>query len=282
MQEVYYQLPHIKLCTLEHNPNMKDDIVLALHGWLDNANSFLPLMAYSESFRVIAVEWPGHGHSAHRGDDATYQLLDYVYDIYALIKHNEWQKVHIVGHSLGAIVASIFAGTFPNMVDRLVLIEALGAISAEADDTRPQLEKSIVTRYKAQTKDPSQRAYSSTESAVRARLMASDFNEDIAALLVSRSLKHTDDGYQWRSDPRLKQLSPLRMMEAQAVDLLKGICQPTMLILGEAGYQSLRNNLTERIAVLPLLSVETFAGGHHVHMEQPEQIWQAIDTHLSR
>jgi len=281
MQEVFYQLPHIKLCTLEHNPNQQSNIVLAFHGWLDNANSFLPLMAYSESFHVIAVEWPGHGHSDHRGSDASYQLLDYVYDIYALLKHNDWQKVHIVGHSLGAIIASIFAGTFPDMVERLVLIEALGAISATADDTRPQLEKSIVTRYKAQTKEPSNRLYSSTESAIQARLMVSDFNEEIATLLVTRSLIEVDGGYQWRSDPRLKQLSPLRMMEPQAVDLLKGICQPTMLILGESGYQSLRVKLTERMSVLPTLNVKSFAGGHHVHMEQPAQIWQAIEAHLT-
>lgn len=281
MQEVFYQLPHINLCTLEHNPNNQTDIVLAFHGWLDNANSFLPLMEYNKSFRVIAIEWPGHGHSSHRGEDASYQLLDYVYDVYALIKHNNWQKVHIVGHSLGAIVASIFAGTFPDMVDKLVLIEALGPISADADDTKSQLEKSIVSRYKAQTKIPSNREYASIESAVKARTLVSDFTDDIANLLVTRSLMKTDTGFRWRSDPRLKQLSPLRMMEPQAMDILKGIVQPTMLILGENGFELLRKRLTERLSVLPVLNVVSFAGGHHVHMEQPSLVWQAIEDHIS-
>ncbi len=288
MKEIFYQLPHIKLCTLQHDPqfvenktNIKTDVVLALHGWLDNANSFLPMMTYNNSFTVIAVELAGHGNSAHRGQDNNYQLLDYVYDLYALIKQNNWNKVHLVGHSLGAIVACVFAGTFPELIDKLVLIEALGPITADADETRQQLRKSISTRYKAQTRIPSNKGYSSIEQAIQARLMVSDFNEEITSMLVTRSLKKIDDKYRWKSDPRLKQLSPIKMMESQAIDLLSGIIKPTLLILGEDGYPSLRTKLGERIKVLPSINLLTFAGGHHVHMQQPALVWKAIEQHIS-
>ena len=280
MESLEFLLPHIRLSSLQYHSQNSEIVTIALHGWLDNANSFSPLMAVNRNHHVIAIDWPGHGHSQHRGVDASYQLLDYVYDLYALIEHHQWQKVNIIGHSLGAIVASIFTGTFPELVNKLVLIEALGAISSKPQETRDLLKKSIVNRYREQTKESSNKRYSSFEKAVLARTMASDFNSDIAKILVERSLLATDDGFKWRSDPRLKQLSPMRMVEQQALDLLSGIEHETLLILGENGYLSLRKTLRERMAVIPNLNVHTLAGGHHLHMEYPEPVWQLISQHL--
>ena len=280
MESLEFLLPHIRFSSLQYHSQDSEIVTIALHGWLDNANSFSPLMAVNRNHHVIAIDWPGHGHSQHRGADASYQLLDYVYDLYALIEHNKWQKVNIIGHSLGAIVASIFTGTFPELVNKLVLIEALGAISSKPQDTRELLKKSIVNKYREQTKRSSNKGYDSFEKAILARAMASDFNSDIAKILVERSLLATDNGYKWRSDPRLKQLSPMRMVEQQAVDLLSGIEHETLLILGESGYLSLRKTLSERMAVIPNLNVHTLAGGHHLHMEYPEPVWQLITQHL--
>lgn len=293
MKETFYQLPHIKLCALEHTPQKtqsqqipnddetSEEVVLALHGWLDNANSFLPMMNYNKSLRVIAVEWPGHGNSDHRGPDASYQLLDYVYDLYTLIKQENWKKVHVVGHSLGAIVASVFVGTFPELVDKLILIEALGPITAQSNETKSQLKKSIVSRYQSQIKAPSNRAYSSVEKAIAARLMVSDFNEDIATMLVTRSIKKVDGGYQWRSDSRLKHLSPIRMVESQSLDIISDISNSTLLVLGDNGFQSLRENLAKRTASIKSINMLSFAGGHHVHMEEPKLVWKAIEQHIT-
>ena len=51
-------------CKIWGNPDKPT--ILALHGWLDNANSFAPLATYLESdFQVVAVDLPGHGHSSH-------------------------------------------------------------------------------------------------------------------------------------------------------------------------------------------------------------------------
>ncbi len=280
MESLEFLLPHIRLSSLQYHSQNSEIVTIALHGWLDNANSFSPLMAVNNNHHVIAIDWPGHGHSQHRGVDASYQLLDYVYDLYALIEHHQWQKVNIIGHSLGAIVASIFTGTFPELVNKLVLIEALGAISSKPQETRDLLKKSIVNRYREQIKESSNKRYSSFEKAVLARTMASDFNSDIAKILVERSLLATDDGFKWRSDPRLKQLSPMRMVEQQALDLLSGIEHETLLILGENGYLSLRKTLSERMAVMPNLNVHTLAGGHHLHMEHPEPVWRLISQHL--
>ena len=38
-----------------------------------------------------------------------------------------WEKSHLVGHSMGSAVSTLFAGSFPERINRLVLIEGLGA-----------------------------------------------------------------------------------------------------------------------------------------------------------
>ena len=83
LQPVEFQLPHICLRGLSNQQTGKP-IVLALHGWLDNANSFVPISSYFEAYHFIALDWPGHGHSDHRPSGCDYQQLDYVDDLHQL------------------------------------------------------------------------------------------------------------------------------------------------------------------------------------------------------
>lgn len=54
---------------------------------------------------------------------AGYLVLDYVRDIFCVAKALNWSKFHLIGHSLGASISSLFAGTFPEQVCSLTLVE---------------------------------------------------------------------------------------------------------------------------------------------------------------
>lgn len=277
MQSVNFELPHIRLAGLSWGDENKPKII-ALHGWLDNAASFIPLAQYIEGYHLIAIDWPGHGLSAHRPVGANYQLLDYVFDLYALIKHQGWQRVHLVAHSLGGIVASIFTATFPELVDKLVLIESLGPISATPEQTRDNIRKSAISQQKllGRTKP----VHLSVESAVMARKNASDFSLEIANILVQRAIKPYKNGFSWRSDIRLRSHSPWRMTETQAQDIVGGIKSETLLIVASSGLKMVSEGIRQRRDLIEQLMVLEFAGGHHVHMEQPLPISQAIQSHF--
>jgi len=279
MKTLNYDLPHISLAGLswgnEDNPK-----IIALHGWLDNAASYTPLAAHVTQYHVIAIDWPGHGFSAHRPAGATYQLLDYVYDLYCLIEQQGWGKVHIVGHSLGAIIGAIFAATFPELVDKLVVIEALGPMVAAPNKTQESIRKSAMAQRNLVNK--AKPVHTCAQSAIDARFRVSDFSLDIAKILVMRALEPVAGGYTWRSDQRLRLLSPWRMTEEQAQDVIAKIKAKTLLIIGTKGLPWVRESLHSRGQLFDHLTVTELAGGHHVHMEQPVLTWSAISTHIAQ
>ena len=63
MREITLQVPLGQLAALRNDGS--GPRVLALHGWLDNAASFLPLAAHLRAIDLVALDLPGHGHSAH-------------------------------------------------------------------------------------------------------------------------------------------------------------------------------------------------------------------------
>ena len=123
MQEIVFQLPHLRLQGLQQG-DINKPVILALHGWLDNAASFLPLAAELDlsEHQLIALDMAGHGHSQHRSADAHYHLVDWIQDIHQLIESNNWSRVILLGHSLGGIVASLYASAFAEKVSKLILL----------------------------------------------------------------------------------------------------------------------------------------------------------------
>ena len=71
VEEIRLSLGHIELAAHLFGP--EDGLpVIALHGWLDNANSFARLAPRLEGLRIIALDMAGHGHSGHRPPGAGY------------------------------------------------------------------------------------------------------------------------------------------------------------------------------------------------------------------
>ena len=48
--------------------------VLCLHGWLDNANSFRPLLPLMPELNAVAIDLPGHGRSGHLNQAVPYTI----------------------------------------------------------------------------------------------------------------------------------------------------------------------------------------------------------------
>ena len=252
--------------------------VLCLHGWLDNAASFVPLSPFLKDFDLLALDFAGHGFSSHRPDTSRYHMTENLYDVDAALDVLGWDTCHIIGHSMGGGVASAFAAALPERVERLVLLDAVGALTQAPDQAAKQLRLSLMSVRK----NPSiLRPYESVEEAMLARQVNSSLSDEAARLLCERSLEHAGDYYQWRTDPRLNWRSPQLFTDDQILDLLAAIRSATLVITSPAAIEYLGEDmLHKRLAAIADCQHVTDDGHHHFHMEQPEHIGIRITEFL--
>ncbi|MDF2179834.1 alpha/beta hydrolase [Aliiglaciecola sp. CAU 1673] len=273
MQAVQFSLSHLQLAGLRCGDPLGPK-VLALHGWLDNAASFLPLSGFMQNVDFLALDFAGHGHSAHRSPDAHYHLMDWVQDIHALVESLGWQQFHILGHSMGGIVGSLYSACFPERVLTLTMLEAFGPLTQEAQTSAQQLRDSVLSRLEIEKKEA--RHPPSFSKAVIARTMAGDIDKESARILVERNLVETDDGLKWRTDRRLRTISSLRMTDEQAKAFLCGIQCPVLAVRGESGFEKIRINQAKRREWIVNLKESSCEGGHHFHMQQPQVLAEQL------
>ena len=274
VEEVSFNLGELTLTGLAFG-DTKDEIVLCLHGWLDNAASFLPMLSYLKGKRVIAIDWPGHGLSSHRSSDAHYHFIDYVYDLLMLWEKNHWQKIDIVAHSMGGMISSAFAAAFPEKVKSLTLLDSIGFISSEAQESTEHLRKGMLSRLKNNAQKSSltktKKLHPNIESAINARVQVSDLNFEQAKLLVERGSVEINNGFIWRADSRLRNTSPYRLTLDQAKQFIQDITIPVQLIYGEKGLAFVQTGLKEFAPLFQDFISHKLVGGHHFHMEAPEE-----------
>lgn len=247
--------------------------VLALHGWLDNAASFLPLLPHLPELDIVLLDLPGHGLSDHLPAGADYTPASAICHVLDVADALGWERFTLLGHSLGAGIATMVAAV-SERVERLIAIEALGGLRGAENETAQRLREHLQARR--QQPRPL-RVFPNLAAPVRARMMLNQLNEPNARLLVERGLREVDGGYSWRTDQRLMWPTAVRLTEGQIDDLLRAIACPVQVIyatpaqpyypepLRSARLGHLRDG---RLAILP--------GSHHVHMEACEAVGEII------
>ncbi|MBB4607290.1 pimeloyl-ACP methyl ester carboxylesterase [Xanthomonas arboricola] len=264
------------------NPERGPRRVLALHGWLDNAASFLPLSAHlhAQDLDLVLLDLPGHGHSAWLPTGAEYTLSSAIAILLQVADALGWERFSVLGHSLGGGVASLLAAAAPERVEALIAIEALGALAEPVESTATRLRDAVASaRTLAQRP---LRVFPSMEMPVRARMMANQLTEPAARLLVERGVCAVEGGYSWCSDPRLTLPTAIRMTEAQIDVLLASIACPTQAIFATPAQVYFPDALRDhRVSLMRDARLQLLPGTHHVHMEAPDAVAAVINGFLA-
>ena len=249
--------------------------VLALHGWLDNAASFLPLADHLSGIELVVPDLPGHGHSVHIGPGAEYTSGVAVNAVLDLADALGWDEFCLLGHSMGAGIASLLAASSPRRVRRLVAIEALGGLSETVDRTAARWQEAIAAARALPGKRL--RVFTDIATPIRARMQANQLSEANARLLVERGIRAVDGGHVWSSDQRLTLPTPQRLDEAQIAALVADIRCPTRVIFAEPAQPYFPEPLrSQRAGLLPDGELIVMSGTHHLHMEDPAGVARAI------
>ncbi|GAB2500330.1 alpha/beta fold hydrolase [Arenimonas alkanexedens] len=245
--------------------------LLCLHGWLDNAASFLPLGAELGEFDLVALDLPGHGGSAHRAPGHDYAFADWIHDVLDALDALGWKQADLLGHSMGGAIAGTVAAAAPTRVRRLALIEALGPVAGDPGAAGSRLREAVAARRALAARAP--RVIADVNTALAARLAASKMTPAAARLIVERNLRRVEGGYAWRSDPRLTLPTQLRLTEDTVQAMLRAIEAPVLVVAADPSpvYFSAAVR-TQRLDCLADGRLEVIAGGHHLHMEQAAQV----------
>jgi pimeloyl-ACP methyl ester carboxylesterase len=238
--------------------------LLALHGWLDNAASFSRLAPLLKGYHVVALDLTGHGLSARRSPDATYQIWDDLPEIVGVLEELGWDSFDLMGHSRGAIMATILAGTCPERVNNLVLLDAVVPQAVAESDFTQQMCKALKDKSRLLAEE--NRVFSNTTEAVSSRVRRG-LPLSAAEILVERNVRACPGGVTWTTDPRLHGASAVKMTEGQIRAVLGALDMPTQLLLAEESYYQTEKQTDYIQQHIRGLTMRTMPGGHHFHME---------------
>ena len=95
----------------------KGDPVVLLHGFAETSHMWRPLIAkLADRHTVIAPDLRGFGQSA--SPESGYTKKAMAKDIRALVESLKFDRVRLVGHDIGLMVAYAYAAQYPDKVDR--------------------------------------------------------------------------------------------------------------------------------------------------------------------
>ena len=278
MHEFHVDIPMGRVAGLRNHGD--GPRVLALHGWLDNAASFIPLARHLHGIDLVAIDQPGHGRSAHLPPGTDYSFVGAINAILDVADALGWDQFALLGHSMGAGIGSLIAASCPERIERLVAIEALGALAEMPEHTVARMREAVAAHRAVAGKQL--RVFPCVDTAVRARMHAgrvpgSGLDEPLVRLLVERGVTEVEGGYVWSSDQRLTLPTMTRMTEEQVANLVAGIHCPAMVIFAEPAQTYLPDDVRrQRAALLPQGKLVVMPGGHHLHLNQPAAVAAAI------
>jgi len=93
------------------------EVLLLIHGWAFDSTVWQNQIDYlSKTFRVVILNLPGHGLSEYR------EGVDIIQDLFSFVKNLNCENLTIMGHSFGGVLALRLALTFPQLINRLILV----------------------------------------------------------------------------------------------------------------------------------------------------------------
>ncbi|XP_040493565.1 serine hydrolase-like protein 2 isoform X2 [Ursus maritimus] len=185
--------------------------VLCLHGWLDNANSFdrlIPLLP--KDFHYVAMDFGGHGLSSHYSPGFAYYQENFVSEVRRVVAALKWKRFSLMGHSFGGIVGGTFTSIFPEMVDKLILLDTM-PFGLDHNTPHPQGVENLLTYRRGAIEHMLQaeasqkpRQVASPEEMLQGFLKRnSHLSEENARLLLQRGTTEVATGLVMNRDRRM-------------------------------------------------------------------------------
>lgn len=288
----FIPIRHLRYHVLQWGTPSPDKTPLVMvHGWMDVAASFqFVIDAMKNDHWIIAPDWRGFGLTETPDTDHFF-FPDYLADLDQLLDHYVGaRKVHLLGHSMGGHVATLYAGVRPERIQSLINLEGFGMPT-----TRPTQAPSRLAKWMDELKalhrgEMGLKSYASLE-AVAQRLIKTNprLGTDKAHWLAQHWARPNAQG-QWHIlghvAHKVVNANLFKVDETQAI--YERITAPTLCVVADTDSlaQWWKDSYTlaefkQRISVVSQLTHAVIDNaGHMLHHDQPEQLAQQIEDFL--
>ena len=252
-------MPHVTVngARLWYEVRGSGEPILFHHGYTASRVNWLPAVErLQDRYQCILMECRGTGESEHTAEG--YTLEQYAADVIGVMDHLGIGRSTYAGHSMGGGIGYVLALTYPQRVERLILMAAIPAdgfpAAAGRDVTQPAEadRATMLARYRVQRFRPE----SETDA----------WFEDRARHVLGVSNGHYVQGMR-------------AMATLAAGDRLGELTMPALVIAG--GADGLLPANLKDFSRLPNATLQVFShAGHEVAIHEPDGVAHCIDDFL--
>jgi 3-oxoadipate enol-lactonase len=217
---------------------------------------------FKEHYRVIAPDFRGHG--ASEKPDAEYNIPVHSADIIALMDTLELATAHIVGLSMGGMVAFQLAVDAPERLRTMTIVNSGPALPNDTFAAKKMLWSRLIMIHLFGMKWFAKK--------VAGNMFVSDEHDEAVAALAN----------QIASNPKKIYLRNLKSLWGWGVlEHLTGIKTPTLMLTGDCDYSpvAVKQAIVDAMQRAELVVVEN--SGHGTPIERPEETNRAIESFLN-
>jgi pimeloyl-ACP methyl ester carboxylesterase len=249
---------------LHHRISGQGVPILLIHGLGSSLRDWEEQVSkLSESYRVITVDLRGHGHSEK--PEGPYHMTDFAADVAALLRHLDAVPAHIVGLSLGGMIAFQLAVDEPDLVRSMVIVNSGPAVVARTFQERMMIGSRILMT----------RLFSMPTIArtLAKRLFPHPGQERLRRTFVER----------WSENHKPSYAAALGAIIGWSVlDRIDRVACPTLVISGDRDYTPLARK-QEYVSLMHNAElIEIADSGHATPIDQPAKFNEALLSFLSR
>lgn len=247
-----------------------------LHGLMGSGGNWRRITpAFEDDYEILTFDQRGHGRSfqPHTG----YSPTDFATDLAAILKDLKWQRINLIGHSMGGRNALEFATIFPQCTDKLVVEDIGAGLGRSAMEVIERLLAAVPTPFASRME-----AKKFFETEYESRIAFHPQPKVIRQFLYSNLEDRADGGVDWRFyKPGI--LEALKIGHSfdrwEQIEMLK---TPTLWMRGQNSTDLTREQFEEILKRNPLIQgVEIPDAGHWIHFDQPDAFIRAVKDFLT-
>lgn len=261
----FYESQGLRLHYVDWGNEAAPPLIL-VHGGLDHCRNWDAIARELQPhFHIMAPDLRGHGDSEW-AKGSSYTLIDNVYDLTRLMRFAGLQHAAIVGHSMGGMVALAYAGTYPEKVTRLGILDG-----AFLSGSQPAPIHEQMTRWIGQLDRIAEHQESTfrniEEAAQRLSTRNKRLTPALALHLASHGVRKGADGlYRWKFDHYQRARAPYRLSSEDYIALWSRITCPTLLMWGDESFLPDPEGLLAHFRQAELVKIA--GAGHWLHHDR--------------